>query len=211
MPLTAVFSKAFRLLQFFCMIVGLLMLCIVFTPLDEWLGVPLASPWTDVDRGGLILLSGATVEYAGPPPNRAIGYNTYWRTIHAIAVWRHGHFSNILISGVDTEQTVKPLLMANGIPESAILVENRATSTHENALFSRPILAGLPGPYVLLTSDYHMYRAAHCFRHEDIAVETMPAPDLYKRKSNRVERWGIFCGLTIEYTSIAYYHLKGWL
>lgn len=190
---------------------GALLLAVTFTPLVPWLAYPLGAKWTDVNKGVLIILSGSTVTYSGPPPNLEIGFSTYWRVIHAIYVWRNGHFNNILLSGYGTAETVKPLLIANGIPESAILVENHATSTRENAIFSKPILAGLPGPYVLLTSDYHMFRASHCFAHEEIAVETMPAPDLFKRCNQRLQRWDAFWELVTEYTAIAYYRARGWI
>ena len=159
----------------------------------------------------LIVLSGTTVALPGPPPNLVIGGNTYWRVIHAIAVWRSGHFSKMLLSGEGMAESVKPVLVASGIPESAILVENAAASTHQNALFSKPILAGLPGPYVLITSDYHMYRASRCFAHENIAVETMPAPDLYKRCDSLVERWPLFWELGTEFAAIGYYRWRGWM
>jgi uncharacterized SAM-binding protein YcdF (DUF218 family) len=193
------------------MAVGVMVLVIQFTPLDEWAAWPLGSSWTSTDHGVLIVLSGSTTELPGPPPNLMFGQNTYWRAIHAIVAWRHGHFSKLLVTGSGTEESVKPLLIAAGIPESAILIENRANSTHENALFTKPILAGLPGPYVLVTSDYHMYRASRCFKHENIPVETLPAPDYFKRVSNPVDRWPLFCGVAIEYTSIAYYRWRGWI
>jgi uncharacterized SAM-binding protein YcdF (DUF218 family) len=201
-----------QLVRIFLMAVGILALLVTFTPLVHWAAWPLASgAWADVDQGVLIILSGSTTTLPVSPPNKIPGINTYWRTIHAIYLWRHGHFRNVVVSGIDTVETVKPLLVAAGIPERAILVENSAINTHENALFSKPLLAKLPGPYVLVTSDYHMYRAARCFAHEDIAVETMPAPDLYKRASNPSERWILFYGLCIEYGSIGYYRLRGWI
>jgi uncharacterized SAM-binding protein YcdF (DUF218 family) len=193
------------------MIIGLLTLIITFTPAVEWAGRPLASPWTNVDQGVLILLSSTDVTLPGPPPNMVIGYSTYWRAVHAIHVWRHGHFRTLLISGQGTEETIKPFLVAYGIPASAILVENAATNTHENALYSKRILERIPGPYVLLTSDYHMYRASRCFRHEGVAVETMPAPDLFKLSPESVNRWPLFWALSHEYSGIGYYRFRGWM
>jgi uncharacterized SAM-binding protein YcdF (DUF218 family) len=140
-----------------------------------------------------------------------IGQNTYWRTVHAIAVWRAGHFSKILVCGHRTEEMVKPFLLAAGIPADAILIENRSETTRENAQFAKPILAGLPGPYVLLTSDFHMYRAARCFEHEGIPVETMPAPDIANRFRNPAERWECFHGMMLEFGATAVYRMRGWI
>ncbi len=190
---------------------GALLLVVLFTPFVPLAARPLRTNWTSVDRGVLIVLSGSTLSYEGNPPTRLIGLNTYLRTVHAIAVWRSGHFRNILLSGEGVEETVKPLLLINGIPESAILIENKSTTTHENALFTKPILAQLPGPYVLLTSDFHMLRASRCFAHEQIPVETLPAPDLFKRYNTRLERWDAFTQLLTEYVQIAWYRAKGWI
>jgi hypothetical protein len=56
-----------------------------------------------------------------------------------------------------------------------------------------------------------MFRASHCFAHEDITVETMPAPDLFKRCNQRLQRWDAFWELVTEYTAIAYYRARGWI
>jgi uncharacterized SAM-binding protein YcdF (DUF218 family) len=193
------------------MATGILMLVISFTPAVEWIARPLRTAWTSVDQGVLIVLSGTDVTLPGPTPNMIIGNNSYWRAVHAIYIWRSGHFRNILISGQGVRETMKPFMMAYGIPESAILIENDATNTHENALFSKRILAGLPGPYVLLTSDYHIYRASRCFLHEGIRVETMPAPDLFKLSKNPVNRWPLFLEVGREFAAIGYYRSRGWM
>jgi uncharacterized SAM-binding protein YcdF (DUF218 family) len=193
------------------MAAGALILLVTFTPLVPWTGRLLSATWTDTDRGVLIVLAADAITFSGPEPNLAIGQGSYWRAIDAIYVWRHGHFRTILLSGLHSAETVKPLLVASGVPESAIVVENRASSTRENALFVKPVLAGLPGPFVLLTSDYHMYRASHCFAREGIAVETLPAPDLLKRSNTLVLRWQAFWDLATEFVKIAYYRVKGWI
>lgn len=204
-------KPALRFARWVLMISGGLLLVVLFTPLVPWTARLLSSPWTRVNQGVLIVLSGSTVSYGEARPAQLIGLNTYWRVMHAIYVWRSGHYRTILVSGAGTADTVKPLLMAYGIPESAILVENRAANTHENATFCKPLLATLPGPYVLLTSDYHMYRAARCFAREHIAIETMPAPDLLKRGEFPLQRWDGFCDLAAELTAIAYYRVHGWM
>lgn len=191
--------------------VGALTLLVTFTPLVPWAASRLSNAWTDTDHGVLIVLAGGTVTYAGPGPNQTIGESGYWRAIHAIALWRHRHFHTVLVCGAYSGESIKPLLVANGVPASAILVERRSTNTRENALFAKPILAGLPGPYVLLTSDYHTWRAKRCFAKENIPVETLPAPDLLKRSSTLALRWAGFWELANEYVKIGYYRFKGWI
>ena len=79
------------------------------------------------------------------------------------------------------------------------------------AIGDKPILAGLSGPFVLLTSDYHTWRASRCFVKEGIPVETLPAPDLLKRSGSLVPRWQAFWDLVVEVGKIGYYRFKGWI
>jgi uncharacterized SAM-binding protein YcdF (DUF218 family) len=193
------------------MAAGALLLLVTFTPLVPWAARPLCGGWTGTGQGVLIVLSGSTAAFGAPQPSRVIGESSYWRAMHAIYLWRSGHYRTLLLSGAHAGETMKPLLVANGIPESAILVEDRANSTRENALFLKPILAGLPGPFVLLTSDYHNWRARRCFAKENVRVETMPAPDLLKRCGSLELRWAAFWDLATEFAKIGYYRVKGWI
>jgi uncharacterized SAM-binding protein YcdF (DUF218 family) len=102
-------------------------------------------------------------------------------------------------------------LIAYGVPESATLVENRSTSTHESAAFAKPLLARLSGPFVLLTSDFHMLRASRCFAHEKIHVATRPVPDILKRSGSLQFRWECFWILVEEIGKLGYYGARGWL
>jgi uncharacterized SAM-binding protein YcdF (DUF218 family) len=192
------------------MITGALFLTVMFTPLVPLMLRQVTPQPTDVDHGVLVLLSGSAA-IGGEPPRLLIGLNTYWRTMHAIAVWRAGHFSKILVCGYGTEEMVKPFLLAVGIPNDAILIENQSKTTHENALYAKPILDGQLGPYVLVTSDFHMYRAARCFEHEGIPVETMPAPDIANQFRNPAQRWECFQGMMLEFGATALYWMRGWI
>ena len=111
MFLKSKFVRLWGLAQALLLSIGGLFVLVTFTPLVRWLFVPIAPRWTDVNRGVLVILSGATTAYQDPTPSLLIGQNTYWRTVHAIAVWRSGNFDKILICGVGTEETVKPLLL----------------------------------------------------------------------------------------------------
>ena len=192
-------------------ITGAFLLVVTLTPLVPWLGTRLCANWSGVDHGTLIVLSGDTTTLPDTSPSHIIGLGSYWRAVEAIYLWRHGHFEKLLVSGEHTEETIKPLLVANGIPESAIVVEDRARSTRENALYCQPILVGMSGPYVLLTSDYHSYRATRAFAKANVRVETMPAPDLLKRSNRLVSRWQCFWDLAGEFARVAYYRFEGWI
>ena len=55
--------------------------------------------------------------------------------------------------------SIRDYLISQGVPADEILIETQSRNTRENALYARSFLDALPGKKVLLTSDYHMYRA----------------------------------------------------
>jgi uncharacterized SAM-binding protein YcdF (DUF218 family) len=68
-----------------------------------------------------------------------------------------------------------------------------------------------PGKTVLLTSDYHMFRAHRIFRKRGIAVLPMPIPDIVKRGNAWDQRWPAFIEELEETGKIVYYFLRGWI
>ena len=82
----------------------------------------------------------------------------------------------ILLSGGKGEaKQMKSRLLAEGVPSDKILTETRSRDTRENALDSAPILKRIGAHRILLvTSSYHMRRAAGTFR--KLGFEVIPAP-----------------------------------
>lgn len=205
------FARLLSIVRLALAAVGAVLLIVTLTPLVPWTALRLSSSWTDSDGDVLIVLGGDSITASGFPSGKFVGERTYWRALAAVYAWRAGHFRYLLLCGADMGQTVKPLLVASGIPEQAILSENQSTSTHENALFAKPILAGLSGRFVLLTSDYHMFRAARCFAHERIPVVTRPCPDIGKTSRPLTYRVPAFWTLSEELVKIVYYRSRGWI
>ena len=73
------------------------------------------------------------------------------------------------------------------------------------------MLAQTPGRKVLLTSDYHMFRAAQALRKAGVTVIPRPIPDASKRAGSWNLRWEVVQDLMIETTKIGYYWLRGWI
>ena len=190
---------------------GALLFAVTFTPIVPWAAGRLACNWSDGAGGVLIVLVGSSVDQPGSPPGTGIGADTYWRALYAADAWRRGHFEKILLCGAGCDRTVKPLLLFEHVPESAIVTEDRSHSTHENALLAKPLLAGLPGRRVLLTSDYHMWRASRCFAREGIPVTTRPVPDVLKISTSLQYRWVGFLTVAGELCKIAWYRAHGWI
>ncbi|MGU3409739.1 YdcF family protein [Microbacterium sp. M1A1_1b] len=90
-----------------------------------------------------------------------------------IAVWRHSVArgrSTVMIpsggQGPDESRAegaaMAEYLVAQGVPETAVLPETRSTNTDENLRFSQRVQqdGGLTGSVVVATSNYHVMRAA---------------------------------------------------
>ncbi len=102
-------------------------------------------------------------------------------------------------------------MTACGIPRDAIILETRSTSTRENGIETAKILPRLPGAKVLLTSDFHMYRASRVFSKLGVQVLLMPVPDAMKRASTWRGRYPAIQELAGETMKICYYYWKGWI
>lgn len=183
---------------------GLLLVLVTFTPLDIWWATRLAGPW-DNPKGDVLIVLGGSVLGDG-----TIGRSSYWRAVYAVRAWREGGFKTIVLSGTSAE-AMQGFLVAQGIPRESIWLETRSRSTRENALFAEPILNEMPGRKVLLTSDYHIYRAQRAFKKVGLDVSTQPSPDVRKRAQSPLGRWEAFLDLTEETVKIADYYLRGWI
>lgn len=77
------------------------------------------------------------------------------------------NINNIIVSGgqgsdeVVTEAlAMKNYLVKNGVSEDKIIMEDKATTTLENIIFSKKIITdkNLKGKVLIVTSDYHLFR-----------------------------------------------------
>ena len=184
---------------------GALVLLVTLAPPRAYLRW-LTGPWNDPRAPVLIVLGGDSLD------GKMLGESSYWRTIYAIWTWREGGFKHVILSG--DQQITLPMrdyLVCQGVPAGAVIVEGRSRSTRENALFTAELLRGIPGPYVLLTSDFHMWRARRAFTRAGVTVLPLPFPDAGKRMVDWRWRWNVFLDLSAETVKIAYYRARGWI
>ncbi len=107
------------------------------------------------------------------------------RTLHAVSLYRAGTVSSIICCGglgrfPPTEAEVMQVLCRGaGVPETAILLESASTSTLENLLNARPLLAACGGKDAVIVTDiFHKWRARMTARHLGIrATVSCPALD----------------------------------
>ena len=184
---------------------GLLVLMVTATPLVGWWSKLLAGPWADPRGEVLIVLGGGVID------DDLLALSSHWRCVYAWWAWKEGTFRKVVVSGKGVAPLMRNFLVAQGVPAAAIEVEGSSNSTRENALAAKALLAGEPGRLVLLTSDYHMFRAHAAFAKAGLKVLPRPFPDGLKRANSPSQRWGVFTDLTSETAKLAYYWAKGWI
>lgn len=190
----------YRLLAIF----GLLTLLVISTPLVSWWARAYAGS-IDQPRGRvLILLSAASDDANG------ISYSSYWRARMAVLAWKKGGFRTVVISGRPGPGILN-FLVAEGVPRNAIITESRSTSTRENALYTAGLIQHMPGKKVLLTSDFHMYRAIRVFRKAGVVATPEAVPDVLHAAEHWTGRFSAFETMLIETAKIAYYRFRGWI
>jgi uncharacterized SAM-binding protein YcdF (DUF218 family) len=189
-----------------------LLVLVHFTPMTRWWARALAGNWTDSPGDTLIVL-GSEMEADG-----VLGPSSYIRSLYAVRAYRESPFRKIIVTGGRSGAAALPLgdamrdfITANGVPRGVISVEGRATSTRENALFVEPMLRGTGGTTVLMTSDFHMFRARRVFERAGVHVVPRPIPDVLKRSNRIVNRWVAFWTLVFETGKIGYYAWNRWL
>lgn len=106
------------------------------------------------------------------------------RTLHAAQLYREGLAPRIICSGGHAEPRPRSeaaacaeILQRQGIPDSAIILEDRSRSTEENAMYTREIMDANGWTRALVVSDsFHMLRAQWIF--SAYGIEFTPGPVL---------------------------------
>lgn len=101
------------------------------------------------------------------PSGKVTGF-TAQRLEAGLALYRDGAADLIVVTGggdYAVAEHMAAALIDKGVPEAAVLVENRAQSTLQNALFTADLPRIDPGaPILLVTQRYHLPRARASFR-----------------------------------------------
>ncbi len=185
-------------------LVGFGVAVISATPLVSWYARRLAGPWND-PLGDILIVPGGSIVDA-----EAMGPSSQWRAIYAARAYHQG-FQRIVVSGAVVSGQMRLLLIAMGVPATAIQVEDQSRSTRENALCIARLLKTESGRKVLMTSDYHMARAVRAFRKAGVDAAPRPIPDGLKRAQHLTLRWEVFLDEAAESAKIAYYFVRGWI
>src|ERR1017187_1701045 len=184
--------------------IGLIIVLSTVTPIDRWWAHAYSGP-IEQPRGDVLILLSAAGDSEG-----GVSYSSFWRARYAVLAWQSGGFQKIVVSG-GGGPGIANFLAAEGVPRQAIVPEWQSQSTHENGINTARLVANMPGRKVLLTSDFHMYRATRVFRKLGIQVIPMPIPDVLKSEEHWYARFPDFETLVLESVKIAYYKIHGWI
>ena len=161
------------------------------TPLMyRWLGCSLESEWPvvkaeDSPRADAIVLLGGGM---GSNTN-VYPYADMWggadRVWHAARLYRAGKAPIVIPTGSGERESALPLLADLGVPEAAILVEDKARNTEENAKFVERLLAAkneksAKKKVLLVTSAWHMRRSVLMYKKYAPSLEIVPAAADYE-------------------------------
>lgn len=184
--------------------IGLITVLVIATPVVSWWARTYAGPIERPRGDVLILLSAAGDDMGG------ISYSSYWRAREAIFAWQTGGFKKIVISGGGGPGILN-FLLSEGIPREAVVAEWPSKSTRENGIETARLIQGMPGKKILLTSDFHMYRAIRVFRKLHVEVTPMAVRDVLQTSAGWGGRFGSFETMLLESAKIVYYSLRGWI
>jgi uncharacterized SAM-binding protein YcdF (DUF218 family) len=132
-------------------------------------------------------------------PDGELGPSLAERVEAGVTAWKAGLAPRLLMTGAVEASAMKRRAVELGVPEAAVLVEQRALTTRENALFSAQILG--PGAQVLVvTQRYHRARSVAAFRRAGLEAEALQFPsreprprarlrELVARVLYRLRRW----------------------
>lgn len=202
----ALIRPAWQWAKRLALLLGFSLAGVTFLPiLQPWINA-LTGPWTQA-RGDILVVLGNETS-----PDHLVGQKTYWRCVYAVLAWREGGFHEIVVSGGGgVSEAMRDFLVGSGVPAADIREESKSLTTRENAQFVSEMLGPSPGRVVLLTSDFHMFRAYRAFRKCGLDVMPRPFPDAGKNANSLAMRWPVFLGLLEETAKIADYRFRGWI
>ena len=155
----------------------------------HWIGGALESEWPimkaeDAPEADAIVLLGGGMKTNTNDCLYAEMWSGADRVWHTARLYKAGKAPIIIPTGSGERESSLPLLLDFGIPESAVIVEDQARNTEENAKFVEAILATKGAKntkrVLLVTSAWHMRRSLLMYRKYAPSLEIIPAAADYE-------------------------------
>ena len=130
----------------------------------------------------------------------------YRRTQHAVRLWNDGFAPRLILTGgIGTHPPSEASVAATiarqeGVPATALLLEDRSISTAENALFAAQLQPDARNWSVLVVTDgYHCWRCAHLFgRHFARAEAVGSTPGMRLRIRGAIREVGSIAAMWMK-------------
>jgi len=138
-----------------------------------------------------------------------IGGGQHERALRAAELFKQHAAPRIIITGAGDDQINRRLLIANGVPSRAIEIENRSTTTRENAEFTGKLLrAEQVQSATLVTSWYHARRAEKTFAHFVPTVRFYSRPAYFGFARDDWRKTGISKRMRLEFLKLPGYWIR---
>lgn len=162
----------------------------------------------NAEPSDVIIVLGAGLRRDGHP-----GDALWRRSLIAAKAYREGYAPVIICTGGVSEnqtrseaQGCRDILLGEGVPDAAIVLEEHSRSTEQNAINTKAIMAARGWRRaVIVTDSYHMLRAGWIFSGEGIEHTRYPVP------RNRVRVQWTAISLMHELAAIHWHVVKGLL
>jgi len=187
-------------------LIAVVSLFLLFT--NRWIVSEVARAWetgrlnpADIQQPYEVgILLGGYLDTNADAPDSILSMQRGNRLVTALTLFKMGKIKRILLSGgsgrllgsepVEAD-VARDYLHQWGVPDSAILVDNKSRNTYENARYSKAVLDSLlPGrSCLLITSAWHIRRAEACFAKAGVRCQPF-GTDYFAEKSNgNALRW----------------------
>jgi len=183
------------------------------TPLLWWVASPLQVEAAPQPADAIVVFAGGV----GESGEAGGGYME--RVTQAVALYRAGYATRLVFSSgyvftLREAEVMKAVAVDNGVPASAIVLEEQATNTRENVTRTKQILDQHQWRSILLVSSpYHMRRAMLAWKKAAPEVSVVPAP--VPQSQFYTHGWGASLeqirGILHEYAALVDYWRKGWI
>jgi len=178
------------------------------------------------DVSAIVVLGGGVLGVDETHPRAVLAPDSLFRCLTALEVYRDGPHCPIVVCGgvVEADVVAPPVaklmreaLILAGVTAEDIIVEDRSTTTYENALECRRVLSERGwSQVVLVTEARHMPRAVRCFQAQGVDVIPIPCDPRGTGYELKVVSFlptsGAACDISAvchEWLGIAWYRLFG--
>jgi len=138
-----------------------------------------------------------------------LGGGTHERPLRAAQLYFEHAAPRVIISGAGDDAINRQMLLDNGVPARAIQVENKSTTTYENAIFTiRLLRAAHVRSAILVTSWYHARRSLRCFQEYAPEIRFYARPSYFGVNRSEWATRGITRHLRLEFLKLPGYWIR---